>query len=99
MYKRQDFGVVVGFPLLIGGKEHLRLPEACLLYTSCKRPLHPDSPPYPNVRSTGVDLEAAGDLGIKTIWALSLPGKTAPITAGEIILDTIGNCLSEQEVL
>ena len=51
------------------------------------------------MRSTGVDREAAGDLGIKTIWALSLPGKTAPITAGEIILDTIGNCLSEQEVL
>lgn len=59
----------------------------------------PRLPPYPNARSTGVDLEAAGDLGIKTIWALSLPGKTAPITAGEIILDTIGNCLSEQEVL
>lgn len=47
----------------------------------------------------GVDLEAAGDLRIKTIWALSLPGKTAPISAGEIILDTILNCLAEQEEL
>ncbi|WP_302779389.1 NAD(P)-dependent oxidoreductase, partial [Anaerotruncus colihominis] len=48
-------------------------------------------------RPGGVDLAAAGRLGVKTIWALSLPGKTAPITAGEIILHTIENCLSELE--
>lgn len=47
----------------------------------------------------GVDLGAAGEMCIKTIWALSLPGKAAPISAGEIILETIGNCLSEKEVL
>ncbi|MCI8648931.1 MAG: dipicolinate synthase subunit DpsA [Anaerotruncus sp.] len=49
-------------------------------------------------RPGGIDLQAAKELGCKTIWALSLPGKTAPISAGDIILQTIYNCLSEQEV-
>ena len=42
------------------------------------------------------DLELARKMGIKAIWALSLPGKAAPITAGEIIADTIENILSER---
>lgn len=37
----------------------------------------------------GVDFEAARMAGKKVIWALSLPGKVAPITAGRIIADTI----------
>ena len=44
----------------------------------------------------GVDFETAGMLGIKTIWALSLPGKVAPVTSGEIIAGTILNILSER---
>lgn len=44
----------------------------------------------------GVDLEAAQKLGIRTIWALSLPGKVAPLSAGEIIKDTILNILQER---
>lgn len=43
----------------------------------------------------GVDLESADKLGIKVIWALSLPGKTSPVTAGRIIKDTVANILSE----
>lgn len=39
----------------------------------------------------GVDFETAEKLGIKTIHALSLPGKCAPKTAGEIISDTISD--------
>lgn len=39
----------------------------------------------------GIDLEVAHQLGIRTIWALSLPGKVAPITAGQIIFNTIEN--------
>ncbi|MBO4898592.1 MAG: dipicolinate synthase subunit DpsA [Clostridia bacterium] len=35
----------------------------------------------------GVDFKAAKSLGVKTIHALSLPGKVAPKTAGEIISD------------
>lgn len=37
----------------------------------------------------GVDIQAAGALGRRVIWALSLPGKSAPLTAGRIIADTI----------
>jgi len=46
----------------------------------------------------GVDLDAAQQLGVKVIWALSLPGKVAPVTAGKAILNTIYNILREQEV-
>ena len=37
----------------------------------------------------GVDIQAAGAAGHRVIWALSLPGKTAPLTAGRIIADTV----------
>ena len=43
----------------------------------------------------GVDLEAAGELGLTVIWALSLPGKVAPVTAGAAIKTTIYNMLHE----
>ena len=43
----------------------------------------------------GVDLEAAGRLGVRVIWPLSLPGKVAPVTAGKIIRDTIYHILNE----
>lgn len=43
----------------------------------------------------GVDMEAAKDLGVKVIWALGLPGKVAPVTAGNIIKETICNILGE----
>ena len=50
-------------------------------------------------RPGGVDLNAAGELGVKAIWALSLPGKCAPLTAGDIILETVDNCLAERGAL
>lgn len=43
----------------------------------------------------GVDFESAQQFDFKTIWALSLPGKVAPYTAGQIILSTIFNQMSE----
>lgn len=43
----------------------------------------------------GVDFEAAKEFEIKTIWALSLPGKVAPYTAAKIIKSTIFNYLEE----
>lgn len=46
----------------------------------------------------GVDIEAAKSLNRRIIWALSLPGKTAPISAGRIIKDTVQNILAELEV-
>lgn len=44
----------------------------------------------------GVDMDAAQQLGVKVIWALSLPGKVAPVTAGKAIRNTIYNILQEQ---
>lgn len=44
----------------------------------------------------GIDFEAAVELGIRAVWALGLPGKTAPVTAGEIIADTISGMIGER---
>lgn len=44
----------------------------------------------------GVDFETAKELGIRVVWALSLPGRVAPVTAGIIIKDTITNMLREE---
>lgn len=46
----------------------------------------------------GVDLEAAQECCRRVVWALSLPGKTAPVTAGEIIAKTILHMLEERGV-
>lgn len=46
-------------------------------------------------RPGGIDFDAASQLGLKTIWALSLPGKVAPVTAGNIIRDTVINMIKE----
>ncbi len=43
----------------------------------------------------GVDMEKAARLGVKVVWALSLPGKVAPVTSGKIIRDTVYNILRE----
>ncbi|HAN20462.1 MAG: hypothetical protein A2Y15_01930 [Clostridiales bacterium GWF2_36_10] len=50
-------------------------------------------------RPGGVDFEAAKKLGLKVIWALSLPGKVAPVTAGGIIYKTVNNILKQEGVL
>lgn len=44
----------------------------------------------------GIDFTAANLLGLKTIWALSLPGKVAPVSAGGIIYDTINSVEQER---
>lgn len=46
----------------------------------------------------GVDFDVAEKLKIKTIWALSLPGKVAPNTAGDYVAETINNIINEMEV-
>lgn len=40
-------------------------------------------------RPGGVDMESAAARGLHVIWALSLPGKCAPVSAGRIIGSTI----------
>ncbi|MDL2300659.1 dipicolinate synthase subunit DpsA [Clostridiaceae bacterium OttesenSCG-928-D20] len=44
----------------------------------------------------GCDFESASNLGLNVVWSLGLPGKSAPITAGDIIKETIYNILEEQ---
>lgn len=46
----------------------------------------------------GMDFAAASRLGLKAMWALSLPGEIAPETSGENIKNTLYNILSELEV-
>lgn len=45
----------------------------------------------------GVDMDGAAQLGRRVIWALSLPGKVAPVTAGACIRDTVYNILHQAE--
>ena len=44
---------------------------------------------------TKVKKDAAKAYGLKVIWALSLPGKIAPVSSGAIIKDTIMNIIKE----
>lgn len=69
--------------VILDEKKLSLLKEGCLVIDLASKP-------------GGVDFETAGRLGIKTIWALSLPGKVAPITSGEIIAGTIRNILFER---
>lgn len=43
----------------------------------------------------GVDKIATKNKKIKTVWALSLPGKVAPLTSAEFIKDTVENIFKE----
>ena len=62
-----------------------RLDRSCLCIDLASRP-------------GGIDFAAAQALGIETEWALSLPGKLAPESAGKAVLDTVLQILNEQEV-
>lgn len=44
----------------------------------------------------GVDFEKAKEIGIKTIWALALPGKVSPLTSAKFIKKTINKILKEE---
>lgn len=44
----------------------------------------------------GIDFQAAEELGFKVKWCLGIPGKVAPLTAGNIIRRTIYNILEEE---
>jgi len=46
----------------------------------------------------GVNFKITEKYKVKTIWALSLPGKAAPDTAGDFIAETIINIIRELEV-
>lgn len=78
--------IVNTVPARVLDKDRLsELKEGCLVIDLASKP-------------GGVDLQTAGRLGVKVVWALSLPGKVAPVTAGKAILSTVYNILREQEV-
>jgi dipicolinate synthase subunit A len=46
----------------------------------------------------GIDVSAARRADIQTIFAPSLPGKYAPVSAGEYIFETISEVLKERSI-
>ena len=60
-----------------------------------------NKPIYIEIASSpgGIDLSAARDVGIETVFAPSIPGKYAPINAGKYIYETVINILSERRIL
>lgn len=79
-----DFDVVFNTaPALIFDYDHLKdIDKNTLLIDLASKP-------------GGIDFNAAAELQIKTIWALSLPGRVAPKSAGQIIKNTILNMVKE----
>lgn len=69
---------------VIGRQVLSRLPRSCFVLDLASRP-------------GGVDFEAARELGLRAFWALGLPGKAAPVTAGAAVRDTVYNILNEWE--
>jgi len=47
----------------------------------------------------GVDFDAAHELGVPCVWALGLPGKVAPRTAGVILRDTLYHIIKERRTV
>lgn len=47
-------------------------------------------------RPGGINFDGAAELGRKVIWAQGLPGKTAPVTAGEFVAETVIGILDER---
>ncbi len=47
----------------------------------------------------GVDADYAEKCGVNVVWALSLPGKCSPVTAGEIIKETIFDIMKKRGVI
>lgn len=80
-----DFNIIFNtVPARVLGEDRLKLVSpACLCIELASKP-------------GGTDFNAASRLGLKSIWALSLPGRVAPVTAGIIIRDTIYNILREE---
>jgi len=67
---------------ILDGEKLEKLGKECLVIDLASKP-------------GGVDFERAKMLGIKVIWALSLPGKVAPVTAAIYIKQTIYNIIEE----
>ena len=76
--KLYDCEIIINtVPCMVLGREKLRkIKKDALIIDLASKP-------------GGVDLDYAKQRGLNVIWALSLPGKVAPVTSGEIIGRTI----------
>lgn len=83
--------IISSYSLIINTVPAVILNEECLKHAS-RDSLIIDLASKPG----GVDFDTAGKLGLKVVWALSLPGKIAPVTSGEIIACTVLNILKER---
>lgn len=83
--KLNQFDIIINtIPTLVLGRNELQyLNKECLLIDLASNP-------------GGIDRDTAKKEGIKTIWALSLPGKVAPLTSAQFIRDTIYNVFKEE---
>ena len=79
-----------GNDIIINTVPHIILTEQKLEYVK-KETLLIDLASNPG----GIDKKAIKDRNLKFVWALSLPGKVAPITTAEFIKDTVYNILKE----
>ena len=78
------FDVIINTnPHIILNKERLKkVKKVCIIIDIASNP-------------GGVDRNSAKELGIKMIWALSLPGRVAPITSAEFIKETLENIIKD----
>jgi dipicolinate synthase subunit A len=83
-----DFDVIVNtVPARVMDEPRLReVGEECLCLDLASKP-------------GGIDFTAASKLGVRAMWALSLPGEVAPTTSGGIIRDTVYNILKEKGMM
>ena len=80
----RPFDIIINtVPHIILNEERLKyIKKDCLLIDLASNP-------------GGIDKKAVKDNKLKFVWALSLPGKVAPITTAEFIKDTIYNIIKE----
>ena len=72
-------------PVQVIGEEELKnINKECLLIDLASAP-------------GGIDMQYARECGVQTVWSLSLPGKVAPMTAGEIIKKTVVDIIQENQ--
>ena len=78
LFENKDFDMIFNTVphTVLGTKELERIRVGTLIVDLASKP-------------GGVDTEAADAMSHSVIWALSLPGKVAPVTSGRIIADTV----------
>lgn len=81
------FDIIINtIPTIIIKKEELnKIKKECLLIDLASNP-------------GGIDRLEAKKQGVKVIWALSLPGKVAPVTSAKYIKDTLYNIIEENKI-